>query len=439
MTEKKQPEREEKPTATETTHTGRLFSGGPVNVEFVSRLEESGYLRDAIERMREQTLRDIMYVNPSARLGTAIPAQEADGEGELDELRDEVEDWIVEVPEQSFDDVVGNREALQTLIDAVRAPVEDRELYEHYGLRMPRGALLQGPPGCGKTMFARAVASEMRRLYGDDVEMLSLPGGSMQSQYVGQTEKLIRDVFAFARQYRKVRGHPLLVFIDEAEAILPDRSGKYRRVHSWEQSQVATFLAEMDGLEESGAFVLLASNMPEMIDSAILRDGRCDVKARVVRPDRDALEEILRRSFEGRPTEEGEEALVFAAVESFLDPSRTLLDLHSLAKSMKGWFESRGVDVEDEKQLKRMLRTFGDRNFGLEHIVSGAMAAGLPERAARIGFARDRADGTRKGITSADVVDAVTQTFVENRGLDHSYALREFMDDLSDRMREAAS
>src|SRR5690606_17531596 len=161
----------------------------------------------------------------------------------------------------------------------------------------PKGAMLSGPPGCGKTMFAKAAAAEMKRLYGEEVEFISISGSSLQSMFIGETEARISAIFTFAREYRAYRGHPLLVFMDEADVLLPDRTGRVRRVASWEESQVATFLAEMDGMQESGAFVLLATNRPEVIDQAVLRDGRCDFKIVVKRPTRDALQIILEKNF----------------------------------------------------------------------------------------------------------------------------------------------
>src|SRR5204863_180748 len=157
---------------------------------------------------------------------------------------------------------VGNEAALEQLRDAIQAPVKHKELYQAYGMKMPKGALLSGPPGCGKTMFARAAASEMKRLYGEATEFISLSGSELQSMFIGETEARIKAIFTYAREYKAHHGHPLLVFMDEAEVLLPDRTGRIRRVASWEESQVATFLAEMDGMQESGAFVLLATNRP---------------------------------------------------------------------------------------------------------------------------------------------------------------------------------
>lgn len=332
------------------------------------------------------------------------------------QARKAVEKYIIEAPEQAFDDIVGNEAALGDLRDAITAPVEHKDLYAAYDMKMPKGALLSGPPGCGKTMFARAAASEMKRLYGGDHEFISVSGSELQSMYVGETEGRIKAIFTYAREYKKHHGHPLLVFMDEAETLLPDRTGRVRRVAPWEESQVATFLAEMDGMQESGAFVLLATNRPEVIDQAVLRDGRCDFKIVVKRPTMKALEVILQKGFEKLPKRgAGVAELTFAALESFRDPHRIITEAHAIKL---GSFDGRKFDTRD-------------KSFTLEHIVSGAMAASVPARATRKAFSRDRDSGTVSGVKVEDVVQAVNDLFQENRDLDHSFAMGEFLDEFA--------
>lgn len=324
--------------------------------------------------------------------------------------REEVADYIVPAPEQAFDDIVGNDEALEQLRDAIQAPVKHKDLYAAYGMKMPKGALLSGPPGCGKTMFARAAAAEMKALYGKDMEFISISGSELQSMYVGETEGRIKAIFTFAREYKAHHGHPLLVFMDEADVLLPDRTGRVRRVASWEESQVATFLAEMDGMQESGAFVLLATNRPEVIDQAVLRDGRCDFKIVVKKPTAQAIELIITKNFAGVPLgDDTIEQLVFAAVESLFDPHRIILEAHAI-----------GVDLKEHK-----LKDKGAKHFLLEHIVSGAMAASIPNRAKRYAFTRDKAGGKVTGVNVSDVIKAVNDLFDENKNLDHSFALED--------------
>lgn len=382
------------------------------------RFETTPGLGDSMEHMRRR-LQDEMMSQMFAGFHSGGFVSSTDRSGKpasYVQARRAVEQYITTAPEQAFDDIVGNEDALGALRDAITAPVEHGDLYSAYGMKMPKGALLSGPPGCGKTMFARAAASEMKRLYGGDTEFISLSGSELQSKYVGETEKRIVALFTFAREYKNHHGHPLLIFIDEAEVILPDRTGRSRHVAPWEESQVATFLAEMDGMQESGAFVLLATNRPEVIDQAVLRDGRCDFKIVVKRPTTQALEIILRRGFEKLPRRgAGVAELTFAAVEGFLDPNKIITEAHAIKI---GSFDGRKFDTRD-------------KSFTLEHIVSGAMAASVPARATRHAFARDKSSGDVTGVQVEDVLKAVNDLFDENRDLDHSFAMGEFLDEFA--------
>ncbi|SEI69540.1 ATPase family associated with various cellular activities (AAA) [Sphingobium sp. AP50] len=379
------------------------FRGGPASFDNFSRL------------FGDSMFEAIMEQSGAAKSGPPASYTSA---------RKAVEKWLIKAPHQAFDDIAGNDAALEQLRDAIQAPVLHKAVYAAYGMKMPKGALLSGPPGCGKTMFARAAASEMRRLYGDKVEFISISGSELQSPYVGMTEGHIKAIFTFAREYQSLHGHPLLVFMDEAEVLLPDRTGRVRRVMHWEESQVATFLAEMDGIRESGAFILLATNRPEVIDQAVLRDGRCDIKVVVQRPTAAAIETILRKNFAGTLLgDAGIEDLVFAAVEGLLDPNKILMEGHAIK-----------IDLTDQKTTD-LLR----KHFLLEHIVSGAMAASIPARATRHAFARDKLSGEAKGVTVADVLQAVNDLFEENKGLEHSFAMNEFKAELIRDAQAAAS
>lgn len=355
----------------------------------------------------------VSRLDPQSRLGTTKPSGPPPS---YLAARDRVKDWLLSAGRDSdWGDVVGQEDATAALREAIEEPVLNAELYRHYGMKAPRGVLLSGPPGCGKTLLARSAASAMARVHGKDAEFAAISGPSIQSPYVGQTEKHIRDLFAFAREYAKYWGHPLIIFFDEAEAILPDRTGRVRAVAPWEESQVATFLAEMDGIQECGAFVILATNRPEALDEALLRDGRCDRKIVVRRPSRQAAEVMIRRSMATVPRLDPEEDLVVAAVESFYSPHRVLME----GSLVRGHTEERGPKIDSVTAI----------NFCLEHIVSGAMLMGLAARAKARAFRRDRDAGTVTGVTVRDVIDAVTEVYEENQGLSHSFALREFVEE----------
>ena len=333
--------------------------------------------------------------------------------------RKAVEAWLVTAPaESALDDVIGHDEALAQLRSAIEAPVKDKELYEAYGLKLPKGALLSGPPGCGKTLFARSAAAELARLYeAEEAELICVSGGELQSMHVGETQKNIKAIYTYAREYHAHHGRPLLVFIDEADAILPDRTGRVRGVTWFEEQQVSAFLAELDGVVASGAFTLLASNRPEAIDQAVLRDGRCDIKVVLGRPTQEAVEAIIRKNFGGKiRIAEPLDSLVMAAVESLYDPHRVLVEAHAVKLALT---EAGAPEIINRH----------DQHMTMEWIVSGAMAAGLPQRAAWVAFGRDKAAGTLTGVTTADVVAAVDVLFNENKGLVHGFALEAFKSD----------
>lgn len=340
-----------------------------------------------------------------------------------DRARNAVEKHILTAtPDVAWDDIIGNEKALTQLKDAIEAPVTQKELYQYYEMTMPKGALLSGPPGCGKTMFAKAAASEMARLYGSKVDFISLSGGELQTRYVGETEAKIKALFTFAREYKKHHGHPLIIFIDEAEVILPDRTGRVRPILPWEESQVSVFLSEMDGMEECGAFVLLATNRPEVIDQAVLRDGRCDFKIKIEKPSKDAIQQIVLKNLANTPTQESLEDLAFAAVETFFNPDFVLDTAVKISAEMKIENGEKELDFNSERVA----------DFTFDKILSGAMAASVPARAKRYAFARDKASGKPSGVTTGDIISSVTDLFNENRNLDHSYARSIFMDELRD-------
>lgn len=322
----------------------------------------------------------------------------------LSRVPPKLKEYVEDIPDEPFEDIVGNKEAMTSLMSIIRGPSEeDKNIYEAYGLTQPNGVLLQGPPGCGKTMFARAAAYEMKKAYGSD-QFINIPGSTIQSKWAGETEETIRSIFKYAKDYYEDNGHKLLVFIDEAEVILPCRETSV----SYKASNVATFLGEMDGINKSHALIILATNRPEEIDQAVIREGRCDYKIKVKRPDQKTCEELLKRLLKNQPLGESVESMVFAASESLFDPFKII-------------HEAKAIHLADKK--------VSGKNFTMEHILSGAMLNALVTKAKLHAFNRDKGTGKLTGITSVDIHRAVEDLFKENRGLNHSYAVREFMEE----------
>ena len=342
------------------------------------------------------------------------------------QAKKKIEKYLLQTKhETKWTDVIGNEEARRALVEAIEEPKLQAELYSYYGMKPTKGCLLFGPPGCGKTMFAKAASGAMAKVYGTEAQVLVISGPSIQSKFIGETEETIRDIFLYAREYRKFYGHPLVVFFDEADALFPDRTGRFRRVAPWEESQVAQFLAEMDGMEDCGAFVILATNRPETLDEALLRDGRCDRKIEVKRPTRQAAEIIIRQSLSSVPLADELESLVMAGVESIFDPHYVLAEGHILLAKLN----LRTSELTSKQEAV---------NFCLEHIVSGAMLAGLASRAKSRAFRRDKERGTRSGLMVEDMILAVREIFEENKALEHGFAMREFIESLGLEQRAKA-
>jgi SpoVK/Ycf46/Vps4 family AAA+-type ATPase len=364
------------------------------------------------DQMRDQMMRSFVVSEDASPFRTpdkpSVPAS-------YTSAREAVKSFLLEVNHNTaWDDVIGNDAARSALVEAIEEPKKNPDLYKFYGMTPPKGVLLFGPPGCGKTMFAKAAAAAVGKVYGTKAEVLVVNGPQIQSPYVGVTEEKIRAIFKFAREYRAFHKHPLTVFFDEAEVLFPDRTGRTRKVAPWEESQVAQFLAEMDGLNDLGAFVILATNRPEAIDEALLRDGRCDRKIKVERPTKAAVEHILRKTLSDIPMAAAIDDLVMAGAESFFNPHCVIHEGHLIAGSLS----KEGAKLERDVAI----------NFCLEHIVSGAMVVSIGRRAKSRAFARDRDSGKREGIQVMDVVGAVTEIFEENKSLEHAFALREFIE-----------
>jgi SpoVK/Ycf46/Vps4 family AAA+-type ATPase len=312
--------------------------------------------------------------------------------------RRRVNEWILRTKHTTkFDDIVGNEAAHAALREAIVGPVANSEVYKRYGKRPTRGILLSGPPGCGKTLFGKAAAQVIAELHGaDEVSMISIKANALESKFVGETEERIRAIFAYARAYKALHGHQLVIFIDEADSMLPNRAGNPL---PWTANNVATFLSEMDGLDDSGALVILATNRPEAIDPAVLRDGRVDRNIVVRRPNEAAAREILRKALSGDPTADTVDDLIVAGAGALFDPFRKLLRLET----------TNGVD-----------------HLRMSDTVSGALVVGIVERAKSHAIARDIESGTATGVTSDDLVKAVDDAALENAGRIDNYALQEY-------------
>ena len=309
---------------------------------------------------------------------------------------------IAEAPDVSWADIGGLGPQIDRIRDAIELPFAHPGLYRGYGLRAPKGVLLYGPPGCGKTLIAKAVATCLADSAGGrPAAFLNIKGPELLSKFVGETERQIRAIFVQARK-AAAEDRPVVVFFDEMEALLRTRgTGVSSDVETMIVPQV---LSEIDGVESlRNVIVIGASNREDMIDPAILRPGRLDVRIRIDRPDREASRQILSRYLtEDLPIHPDELAAagsvsgaVRAMGEALLDtlfsrsPDTAVLEVHRRSGAVETWH--------------------------LADLVSGAMIASIVERA-KAAAVKDALAG-RRGLTTAHLLQALHAEVAESAEL----------------------
>jgi len=205
-----------------------------------------------------------------------------------------IREVFVEVPDVRWHDVGGLGAVKDCLVEAVEWPLKYPHLFEQAGIRPPKGILLSGAPGCGKTLLAKAIATESK------VNFISVKGPALLSQYVGESERAVREVFHKARQ-----AAPCIVFFDEIDALVPIRSAGSSDSHVAERV-LSQFLAELDGIEDlKGVLVLGATNRVDMIDAAALRPGRFDEVVEIPMPDEEDRKEVFEIHLRNKPLAKG--------------------------------------------------------------------------------------------------------------------------------------
>ena len=316
---------------------------------------------------------------------------------------------LEEVPDVDFSAIGGLGPQIEAIRDAIELPYLHAELYERYDLRAPKGILLYGPPGCGKTMIAKAVASSLaRRVTAEGAapvrsHFLNIKGPELLNKYVGETERQIRLIFQRARE-RSREGHPVVVFFDEMEALFRTRgTGVSTDV---ETTIVPQLLAEIDGVESlRDVIVIGASNREDMIDPAILRPGRLDVKIRVDRPDRAAAREILSLSL---PVNLPLDSMLLAEHSGDRDAAVARLVDTAVARVYD--------ESSDGEFLEVRYAGGGSEVLHFHDFSSGAMLASIVARAKRRAVKRQVA-GVADGVGIVDIEGAVLEEFRENEDL----------------------
>ena len=313
--------------------------------------------------------------------------------------------YLEEVPELPWDKVGGHDDAIQAIKDTIEMPVLHPELFERFQYSTPKGFLLYGPPGCGKTLIGKATAYNLeKQVQKDGLNLKScfmhIKGPEILNMWLGESERKVREIFSQARETRR-EGYLPVVFIDEAESVLGTR--RAARGHNISNTVVPMFCAEMDGIESlQDIVIILTSNRPDMIDPAILRPGRIDRKIKVSRPDEASSKEILgiylTKELPIGEKETTESGSVAAAVEDIV--SRTIAEIFAKRD------DTRFLEVTLRSGRKDIL-TRGD-------LCSGAILESIVRRAKEYAIKRSIASGQEEGIGYDDMLLAVETEFAEN-------------------------
>lgn len=256
----------------------------------------------------------------------------------------------------SWDEIGGLKSQIENIKDIIELPLANASVAKDFGVQPSKGMLLYGPPGCGKTLIAKAIASSILKTSKVDPRaFIYVKGAELLSMYVGQTEQQIGKMFKSTREYMKETGKQAIIFIDEAEAILPNRGS--RRSSDVDATIVPTFLSEMDGFDDLNPFVLLSTNLPENIDSAILREGRIDTKIPVLRPVQSDAEEIFKIHFKGVKCCDNVDMLCKSSAEKLFNSSLKDRASGSMIKVI--------VNQAARNAMKRKIQTPKTKSFGI--------------------------------------------------------------------------
>jgi proteasome-associated ATPase len=326
--------------------------------------------------------------------------------------RPEVEELVLEeVPDVTYADVGGLDTQIEDITDAVELPYLHRALFKEYKLPAPKGILLYGPPGCGKTLIAKAVANSLAKKVAQVTGnanirsyFLNIKGPELLNKYVGETERQIRLVFQRARE-KAEEGVPVIIFFDEMDSLFRTRGTGISS--DMESTIVPQLLAEIDGVEAlRDVIVIGASNREDLIDPAILRPGRLDVKIKIERPDEEAASQIFSR---------------YLTADLPIDAKEVeRLGGGDASKSVQAMIEDTVAEMyraDDENKFLEVTYQNGDKEvLYYRDFASGAMIENIVRRAKKLAIKRAIA-GEGTGVRTSDLLESIRREYKENEDL----------------------
>ncbi|HET9089955.1 MAG TPA: proteasome ATPase, partial [Acidimicrobiales bacterium] len=316
-------------------------------------------------------------------------------------VRQEAEELVLEeVPDITYADVGGLDAQIESIVDAVELPYLHRALFQDYELPAPKGILLYGPPGCGKTLIAKAVANSLSAKVAEMTGnrnvrsyFLNIKGPELLNKYVGETERQIRLVFQRARE-KAEEGVPVIVFFDEMDSLFRTRGTGISS--DMESTIVPQLLAEIDGVESlRDVIVIGATNREDLIDPAILRPGRLDVKIKIERPDAEAASSIFQRYLHrGLPIDEHQ-------VRELGGGDRDKAVSVMIEQTVAGMYR-----IDDENRFLEVTYQGGDKEvLYFKDFASGAMIENVVRRAKKLAVKREIA-GNGRGLRVEDLTES---------------------------------
>lgn len=326
--------------------------------------------------------------------------------------RPEVEELILEeVPDVAYEDVGGLDRQIEEITDAVELPFLHRALFSEYKLPAPKGILLYGPPGCGKTLIAKAVANSLAKKVASLTQsssvrsyFLNIKGPELLNKYVGETERQLRLVFQRARE-KSEEGVPVIVFFDEMDSLFRTRGTGISS--DMESTIVPQLLAEIDGVEAlRNVIVIGASNREDLIDPAILRPGRLDVKIKIERPNETAAAAIFARYLTSDlPIDKDEVATLGGG-----DPDKAVAAM--IERTVEEMYRT-----DEANRFLEVTYQNGDKEIlYFKDFASGAMIENIVRRAKKLAIKR-AITGNPTGIRTSDLVESIAKEYKEHEDL----------------------